>query len=139
MVSVKFPGKDKNMPGKSFSRAVRKSHIVTSFVNRFKNGKKEEVTSAQVAKALMLEPSGHIRELLGELVRDGILDCRKVDNPHGHNLVSGKDENGKNVTGGHSFKLWFKLSDKKIAEIESEGHSVTIKKNGKEVGQLKLW
>ena len=115
------------------------THIEASFINLYKNGKEEEVTSAQVAKSLMLEPSGHIRALLAELVMQGVLDCRRVDNPHGSNLVSGKDAKGKNVTGGHAYKVWYKLSEKRIAEIEDGAREIKIKSGGKIQGQLKLW
>jgi hypothetical protein len=127
------------MPGKSFSRAVRKSHIEASFINRYRNGSTMEVTSAQVAKALMLEPSGHIRTLLAELVYDGVLDCRKVDNPHGSTLVRIDPDTGNKSTGENAFKIWYKLSEKRIAELEENARDIKIKVGGKVQGQLKLW
>jgi len=126
--SVRFPVKEANVPNKAFSRAVRKSHILMSFINRYRNGKEEEVTSSQVARALMLEPSGHVRGLLAELVKDGVLEARLVDNPRSENLI-----------GGHSQVCYYKLSESQLKEMDENSRLVTIKINGLPGGQIRLF
>jgi len=116
------------MPNKSFSRAVRLVHIQQSFINRFKNGKREEVTSSKVARALMLEPSAHIRGLLSELVRDGFLSARKVP-----------DERASNLKGENAFTVFYQLSEKEVKKIEDEAREITIKSGGVAVGQLRMF
>ena len=116
------------MAGKAFKRAVRKSHILMSFINRYRNGKEEEVTSSQVARALMLEPSGHVRGLLAELVKDGVLEARYVDNPRSENLK-----------GDHSQVVFYKLSEKQLKEMDENSRLVTIKVNGLPGGQIRLF
>ena len=115
------------MPNKSFKREVRLNHIHMSFINRYKNGKKVEVTSAQVARALMLEPSGHIRELLAELVLLGKLQCRAVPS-----------ERNANLKGGHPNTYLYQLSESEINRLEREAREITVKSKGQPVGQLKL-
>lgn len=116
------------MPGKSFDRAVRKSHILAGFINRYKNGKREEVTSSKVARALMLEPSAHVRGLLGELVRDGAISARKVENKRASNL---KGEN--------AFTVFYQLSESEVKKIEDEARSIDVKIGGVSVGQLRMF
>lgn len=115
------------MPNKSFDRGTRLNHIHMSFVNRWKNGKRQEVTSSQVARALMLEPSGHIRGLLSELVLLGKIQCRLVD-----------DERAKNLKGGHSKIAYYQLSESEQNRLKREEREIDIKKNGVVVGQLRL-
>lgn len=115
------------MAGKAFSRAVRKTHILMSFENRYRNKKREEVTSSQVARALMLEPSAHVRGLLAELVRDGALDCRMCD-----------DKRANNLKGDHSQIAYYQLSKREIARIEDSAREIKLKVGGKEVEQLRM-
>lgn len=116
------------MPGKSFDRAVRKEHIRMGFVNRYRNGKREEVTSSKVARSLMLEPSAHVRGLLGELVRDGIVSARKVE-----------DKRASNLKGENAFTVYYQLSESEIKKIEEEARSIEVKKGGVSVGQLRMF
>lgn len=116
------------MPNKSFSRAVRKGHITMSFVNRFKNGKREEVTSAQVARALMLEPSAHVRGLLAELIQEGTLQARKVE-----------DKRASNLKGENAFTVYYQLSESMIEQLEKEKREISVKVNGREVAQIRLF
>ena len=116
------------MPGKSFDRAVRKTHIRMGFINRYKNGKREEVTSSQVARALMLEPSGHVRGLLAELVRDGVISARKVE-----------DKRASNLKGENAFTVYYQLSESEVKDIEDEARSIEVKKGGVSVGQLRMF
>lgn len=116
------------MANKSFRRAVRKEHIVMSFVNRFKNGKTEDVTSSQVARALMLEPSGHVRGLLAELVADGALTARKIE-----------DKRASNLIGENAYTIWYRLSGSMVSRIESEAREISVKVSGHEVAQIRLF
>lgn len=131
------------MPNKSFSRAVRKNHIHQGFVNRWSNGKREEITSSQAARAIMLEPSAHIRMLLAELVRDGLIVARKVeDNRNAHlvryrmNLETGQKEI---IKGENNFTVFYQLSPLEIERLKSEEREVTVKSGGKVVGQLRMF
>lgn len=103
-------------------------HIQQGFINRYKNGKREEVTSAKVARALMLEPSAHIRGLLAELVRDGFLSARKVP-----------DERASNLKGENAFTVFYQLSEKEVEKLEKEAREISVKSNGKTVGQLRMF
>lgn len=103
-------------------------HIQQSFINRYKNGKTEEVTSAKVARALMLEPSAHIRGLLAELVRDGFLSARKAP-----------DERASNLKGENAFTVFYQLSEKQVKIIEDEAREIQINSGGVPVGQLRMF
>jgi hypothetical protein len=116
------------MPGKSFDRAVRKNHIFTGFVNRFKNGKREEVTSSKVARALMLEPSAHVRGLLAELVRDGLITARKVE-----------DKRASNLKGENAFTVYYQLSESEVKKLKADEREIDVKKGGVSVGQLRMF
>lgn len=115
------------MAGKAFSREVRKHHILQGFINRYKNGKREEVTSSKIARALMLEPSAHVRGLLSELVRDGVISCRKVP-----------DARASNLKGENAFTVFYKLSEAEEKKLDDEARSITVKSKGVTVGQLRL-
>jgi len=127
-MSANITGKGHVMPNKSFSRVVRLNHIQMSFINRFKNGKKEEVTSSQVARAMMLEPSHHVRGLLAELVRDGFLVARKVP-----------DARASNLKGENAFTIFYTLSDREVKKLNDEAREISVKSGGKNVGQIRLF
>ena len=97
------------------------------FVNRFKNGKKEEVTSSQVARALMLEPSAHVRGLLAELVKDGTLQARKVE-----------DKRASNLKGENAFTVYYQLSESMVKQLEADAREISVKVNGRNVAQIRL-
>lgn len=116
------------MSGKSFDRAVRESHIEMVFVNRYKLKEVSELTAAQVARELMLEPSGHIRSLLAGMVAKGVLEVREQS-----------DARLSNLKGNHAYKYWFKLSDSLVRELENSAREIPVKIGGKAAGQLRLF
>ena len=116
------------MSGKLLDRAARENTIEMVFINNYHHKKPDELTSAQVARALMLEPSQFIRNLLTGMVAKGILTMRGV-----------KDERLANLIGGHGEKYWYKLSDARVAKLEADARTIEIKKGAKVVGQLTLW
>lgn len=124
------------MPGKSFSRGVRKVHIMQIFIKNYKEEKPAELTSSQVARALMLEPSFHMRGLLAELVRDGELSVRQVYDNRGKNLKIGQ---GKDAPRSDGAMYYFSLSDKSRKKIEDDAREIPVNVGGKSVGQLRLF
>ena len=124
------------MPGKAFSRGVRKLHIMQVFLKRFEDEEPSEMTSVQVARSLNLEPSFHIRGLLAELVSEGSLKVRKVIDNRGQNLKVGQGGNAPKSDGG---MYLFSLSDKARADAEKKVREVPVKVNGKQAGQLRLF
>jgi hypothetical protein len=116
------------MSGKLLDRGARENTIEMVFINNYHLGKVDELTAAQVARELMLEPSAFIRERLAGMVEKGILTMRKVS-----------DARLSNLKGGHDSKYWYRLSEKRVAKLESDSRSIEIKKGSKVVGQLKLW
>lgn len=126
--SVKLTGKENILSGKSFERAERESHIVMVFVNNYKTGGLSELTAVQVARALMLEPSWHVRKLLASCVAKGYLEMRGEGDARCNNLP---ETEGK--------KYWYKLSAAKVHEIESAARDIPLKINGVTAGQLRMF
>lgn len=116
------------MSGKLLDRAARENTIEMVFINNHYHKKPDELTAAQVARALMLEPSQFIRNILAGMVEKGILSMRGI-----------QDERLKNLTGGHTEKYWYKLSDKRLQKLKDDERNIPIKSGSKVVGQLSLW
>jgi len=116
------------MSGKLLDRGRREKTIEMIFINNHRLGKVEELTAAQIARELTLEPSYFLRQILAGMVESGTLSMRKVS-----------DERMANLKGGHSQKYWYKLSDKRLQKLEADSRDISIKKGGEIVGQLKLW
>jgi hypothetical protein len=116
------------MTGKILDRAVRKRVLMLVFEKKYSDGLWIELTSWQVARAMMLEPSGFVRDLLGELVRDGLLSARKIQN-----------ERAMNLKGDNGFTVYYKLSDRRVNEIEKLARQISVNSAGKAIGQLKLF
>lgn len=116
------------MSGKAFDRVVRKSHILSVFKKKFEGGYNNEFTSPQVARALMLEPSAHVRGLLAELVREDVLECRLIEDERTRNL--------KNSTGKTAY---YRLSEKTIKQIEDDARKINVRVNGVTVTQIRMF
>lgn len=116
------------MAGKLLSRVDRERTIEMLFIQNYHLKKPDEMTAAQVAKGLMLEPSQFVRNLLAGMVAQGVLSMRSVS-----------DERLKNLKGGHTDKYWYKLSEKSIQRIEADLREIPIKSKARIVGQLSLW
>lgn len=116
------------MSGKALKRVERESHIMMVFVSDYKLGKVDELTATQVARALFLEPSWHVRKLLASLVAQGQLTMRGEGDTRCENLPE---------TSGQ--KYWYKLSDKARKEIDDTARDVPIKIGGVAAGQLRMF
>lgn len=124
------------MSGKLLDRAVRESHTLMIFINRYKLGQVDELTAPQVAREMMLEPSMFVRKLLASLVAQGQLTMRGENDNRTKNLRTITDGV---VIPSEGVKYWYKLSDKAIQEIEQSAHDVTIKIKGIVVEQFRLF
>lgn len=134
-LSVRVTGKEITMTGKAFDRAVRKTHILQIFYKAFEDNEHSEFTSVQIAKALNLEPSHHIRGMLSEMVRDRTLSSRQVVDNRNTNLKVGQ---GKDATKNSGYMYLFRLSEKEREQLEKKMREVKVNVNGKQVGQLRL-
>lgn len=116
------------MAGKLLERAGRKRLTMSVFEKDYKAGLWIEKTSTQVARAQMLEPSGFIRDILAELVSEGLLDARKIP-----------DERASNLKGENAFYVLYKLSQKSIDAIEAKARDITVNVGGKAITQIRMF
>lgn len=107
---------------KNYSRAERRSQIVTTLLLRIQRGQGDEMTMYQMAHALGMKPSGHLANIMADCVVSGKLKCRRIANP------------GKWDTFYYSLSPDF--LDLNFAPKKRE---IAIKANGKQVGQLELF
>lgn len=116
------------MPGKALERVERESHIMMVFINEYKTGGVTEMTATQVARALMLEPSWHVRKLLASCVAQGNLEMRGEGDTRCNNLPQTQGQ-----------KYWYTLSTKVRKELEDDARNVAVKISGVTVGQLRMF
>jgi len=107
---------------RSMSRAGRRNQILMAFAIQIKNGLGDEMTSYEIARKIDLRPtSPNFRDLISQMVMDGILKCREaeIDVPK--------------IGGKKSFMY------SPAEPIVREKRTATIRANGKQIGQLELF
>lgn len=103
------------------SRAGRKNQILMQMSIRYKNGLGNGCTCATISRALGLQPSTYMRQLLAELVVEGRLGIQDT------------------VSKGRWPGYWYFLRPDMLNEINKKSRKVPVKVMGKVEGQLTLW
>ena len=107
---------------RAMNRAGRRNQIMLAFAIQIKRGLGDEMTAYEIARKIDLRPtSPNFRDLLSQMVMDGLLKCREI-------------ENGRpNFNGRGTFMY------APAAPIEPEKRTAQIRANGKQAGQLELF
>lgn len=107
---------------RSMSRAGRRNQIILAFALKIKNGLGDEMTSYEIARKIDLRPtSPNFRDLISQMVIDGLLKVREVENE---------------TTFGDRAKMYYSLGEQ---APKPEKRTVQIRANGKQAGQLELF
>lgn len=106
---------------RAMSRVGRRNQILLAFAIKIKNGLGDEMSAYEIARKIDLRPtSPNFRDLLSQMVMDGLLKCREVPNYTGF---------GKRV------KFMYTSAEK----LEPEKRKINVRANGKQAGQLELF
>jgi hypothetical protein len=107
---------------RAMSRAGRRNQILIAFAIQIKNGLGNEMSAYDIARKIDLRPtSPNFRDLLSNMVMDGILKVREV-------AKEGRSVNGKP-------RFLYSL----VKELEPQKRPVAIRANGKQIGQMELF
>lgn len=107
---------------RSMNRAGRRNQVLMAFALQIQNGQGDEMTAYEIARKIDLRPqSPNFRDLLSQMVMDGLLKCRECE--------SGRP----GINGGRMFMY------SPAVAIEPKKRAVAIRANGKQVGQLELF
>jgi len=107
---------------RAMSRAGRRNQVLMAFAIQIKNGLGDEMTSYEIARKIDLRPtSPNFRDLISQMVMDGILKCREAE--LGVPKISGRKS--------------FLYSP--AQPIVPEKRTVQVRANGKQAGQLELF
>lgn len=110
------------MSERNYSRVDRKKQIIMTIALSVQRGNGDELTSYRIARALGMKPDKNVRGMLSEMVRDGQLECR----------IQTKRSNRWDT-------VLYKLSDSILPSAHIKPREISVKKNGKQVGQLRLF
>ena len=110
------------MSVQNYSRADRKKQVVMTIALSIQRGSGDELTSYRIARALGMKPSMHVTQILAEMVAEGNLKCRKV---------TGRS--------GRWDTYLYSISEKEMNGYSFKKREVSVKRNGKQVGQLELF
>lgn len=106
----------------NFSREERKRMIVMAFLVDIQQRQGGEMTSYRIARKIGVSPSSHLRSILAEMVRDGILECWLSSN------IPGRWDTVK-----------YRLPKGSYVDPHEKKRVVTVKAKGKPVDQLELF
>jgi len=107
---------------RAMSRAGRRNQVMMAFAIQIKHGLGDEMTAYEIARKIDLRPtSPNFRDLLSQMVMDGLLKVRSIDNA------------AKAIRGNATFMY------SPAAPIVPEKRTVQIRANGKQAGQLELF
>ncbi len=105
----------------NYSRADRKKQIIMMIALSTARGKGDELTAYRIARAIGMQPSMHVMRILAEMVVEGKLQCRMIT-----------DRSGRWDT------FMYRLSDSIKSSAHVQPREIAVKKNGVQVGQLRL-
>lgn len=106
---------------RSMNRAGRRNQILMAFAIKIKNGLGDEMTAYEIARKIDLRPtSPNFRALLHGMVEDGLLIKRECEN---------------STPFGDSAKAYYRPAE----VLQPEKRTVSIRANGKQVGQMELF
>jgi len=104
------------------SRAGRRNQVMLAFAIQIKHGLGSEMTAYEIARKIDLRPtSPNFRDLLSQMVMDGLLKCRLIEKP------------GRRIKGNATFVY------SPAKPIEREKRSIAVRANGKQAGQLEMF
>lgn len=107
---------------RSMNRAGRRNQIMIAFAIQIKHGLGDEMTAYEIARKIDLRPtSPNFRDLLSQMVMDGLLRCREVQQEH-------------RSINDHSTLLYSPTNP-----IVPEKRTISVRANGKQAGQLELF
>jgi hypothetical protein len=107
---------------RAMSRAGRRNQILLAFAIQIKHGLGDTMSAYEIARKIDLRPtSPNFRDILNQMVLDGLLI----------EMDSGENKNGFL---GNVKKLY-----RPAEELKPEKRSVSVRANGKQVGQLDLF
>ena len=106
----------------NYSRVERKTQVLMTIALSMQRGQGDELTSYRIARAMGMKPSMHVNRILAEMVRAGGLKCRVV-----YNRVGRWDT------------CLYSLPENSIYKPAPKNREVSVKRNGKQVGQLVLF
>lgn len=106
----------------NYSRAERKVQIKMTIALSIQRGNGDELTSYRIARAIGMKPSQHVTQILAEMVASGGLKCRMDSNRPGRWNT-----------------YWYSLPEGSVYEMASKKRQISVKSNGKQVGQLELF
>jgi hypothetical protein len=93
-----------------------------AFAIQIKHGLGDEMTAYDIARKIDLRPtSPNFRDLLSQMVMDGLLKCREIE------------KEGRGI-GGKATLLYSPASP-----IVPEKRTISVRANGKQAGQLELF
>lgn len=103
---------------RAMNRAGRRNQVMLAFAIQIKHGLGDEMTAYEIARKIDLRAtSPNFRDLLSQMEIDGLLKVREIKQP-----------------GRWDTKMY-----SPAAEIVTEKRSISIRANGRQVGQLELF
>jgi hypothetical protein len=108
-------------PQKAYKRPQRKKQIIKQLMLWLEDGYASEATSYQLAKALELNASPHFRNILNEMVDEGILTATE------------RDQSGRYTT------RFYALAHGADIITRNVNRRVNVKHKGVVSGQLEMW
>ena len=107
---------------RTLSRAGRRNQVVMAFCIQIKNGLGNEMSAYDIARKIDLRPtSPNFRDLISQMVMDGILNCRQAP------------KEGRSVAGKPRFLY-------SLANVpQPEKRTILVRANGKQIGQMELF
>lgn len=121
LIPLNIHGMKNTMSIQNYSRADRKKQVIMTIALSIQRGNGDELTSYRIARALGMKPSLHVTQILAEMVAEEKLKCRKVENRPGRWAT-----------------YLYTLSDSVKPSAHIQPREISVKKNGKQVGQLEL-
>lgn len=107
---------------RAMSRAGRRNQILLAFAIQIKHGLGDEMTAYEIARKIDLRPtSPNFRDLIANMVMDGVLKCRAVEKA------------GRGIKGNATFVY------SPAQPIVQEKRTIQVRANGKQAGQLELF
>jgi len=106
---------------RSYKRSVRKKQIVKILQDWRQMDYATEATSYMLAAALDLRPSPHFRDILNEMVAEGLLECIE------------RDQSGRWTT------KFYLLATSPLITEKYYSRNISVKSRGVAVGQLEMF
>lgn len=106
---------------KSFKRSQRKKQIIKTLTDWKQMQYADEATSYMLADALEMTPSPYLRDMLNEMVAEGLLECVE------------RDQSGRFTT------KFYLLATSPLITEKYFHRQIRVNKRGQNVGQLEMF